>query len=291
MKKILPLCIALSVGLSCLWLVQADEESESKPLRILLVIGGCCHDYAMQKTILEVGIESRIHADVVVEYTADTTTGATFPIYENADWAKGFDVVLHDECSANVTDPAYVDRILAAHRDGVPAVNIHCAMHSYRRGIFKEPVTDGADNAGWYEMIGMQSTSHGPKAPIDLTYTDKKHPITVGMEDWTTIDEELYNNLRTFDAAHPLVSGKQIQFPKPKKGQPADPNAVGKEANAVVAWTNLYGPKKTRIFSTSLGHFNETVADDRYLDLVTRGLLWVTGNLNDDGTPANGFGK
>lgn len=291
MKKILPLFVALSIGLSCLWLVQAEEKSDSKPLRILLVIGGCCHDYAMQKTILEVGIESRIRADVVVEYTDDTSTGATFPIYEDADWAKGFDVVLHDECSANVTDPAYVDRILAAHRDGVPAVNIHCAMHSYRWGIFKEPVTDGADNAGWYEMIGMQSTSHGPKAPIDLTYTDKKHPITVGMEDWTTIDEELYNNLRTFDAAHPLVSGKQIQFPKPKKDKPADPNAVGKEANAVVAWTNLYGPKKTRIFSTSLGHFNETVADDRYLDLVTRGLLWVTGNLNDDGTPANGFGK
>ena len=49
----------------------------------------------------------------------------------------------------------------------------------------------------------------------------------------------------------------------------------------MVAWTNEYGPQKTRIFSTSLGHQNETVADERYLDFVSRGILWATGNLNN----------
>ena len=77
-------------------------------------------------------------------------------------------------------------------------------------------------------------------------------------------------------------------MPKPKKGEAADPNAKGTEAKAVVAWTNLFGPNKTRIFSTSIGHNNETVADDRYLDLVTRGLLWATGRITDDGKVAEG---
>ena len=63
------------------------------------------------------------------------------------------------------------------------------------------------------------------------------------------------------------------------------------EANAIVAWTNLYGPNKTRIFSTTIGHNNDTVSDPRYLDLVTHGLLWSAGKLNDDGTPAPGYGK
>ena len=58
----------------------------------------------------------------------------------------------------------------------------------------------------------------------------------------------------------------------------------------VVAWTNEYGPKKTRVFSTTIGHNTATVADARYLDLVTRGILWATGKLNDDGTPAAGYG-
>jgi hypothetical protein len=31
------------------------------------------------------------------------------------------------------------------------------------------------------------------------------------------------------------------------------------------------------------------VADARYLDLVTRGLLWATGHLTDDGKPAAGY--
>ena len=61
--------------------------------------------------------------------------------------------MIHDECSASVTDPVYVKRILDAHRKGVPAVNLHCAMHSYRWGNIQEPVAAGADNAGWFEML------------------------------------------------------------------------------------------------------------------------------------------
>jgi type 1 glutamine amidotransferase len=48
----------------------------------------------------------------------------------------------------------------------------------------------------------------------------------------------------------------------------------------VVAWTNTYNGK-TRVFATTLGHNNDTVADPRYLDLVTRGLLWSVGKLDD----------
>jgi len=291
MKKLFPFLLVAAVSFAGWILVHAADDDAPKPLRVLLVIGGCCHEYDVQKDILKAGIESRINAEVTVEYSSDTTVEAKFPIYEKDDWAKGYDVVLHDECSANVTDPKYVGRILKAHRDGIPAVNIHCAMHSYRWGEFKEPVTLGADNAGWYEMIGLQSTGHGPKAPIDVTYTDSEHPITSALKDWTTIDEELYNNAQIFDTAHALASGKQMQSPKKKKGKPADPNAKAIEANAVIAWTNEYGPNKTRIFSTTLGHYSETVADDRYLDLVTRGLLWTTGNLAEDGSIAKGYGK
>jgi type 1 glutamine amidotransferase len=65
--------------------------------------------------------------------------------------------------------------------------------------------------------------------------------------------------------------------------------AQGK-AETVVAWTHEYGETKTRVFSTTLGHNNETVADARYLDLVTRGLLWACGKLDKDGKPADGYG-
>ena len=43
------------------------------------------------------------------------------------------------------------------------------------------------------------------------------------------------------------------------------------------------------MFVTSLGHNTEMIADPVYLDLVTRGLLWTVGKLQNDGTPAPGY--
>jgi type 1 glutamine amidotransferase len=58
----------------------------------------------------------------------------------------------------------------------------------------------------------------------------------------------------------------------------------------VVVWTNLY-QNKTRVFSTTIGHNNQTVEDPRYLDLVTRGMLWACGKLGEDGEPLPGYRK
>ncbi len=90
------------------------------------------------------------------------------------------------------------------------------------------------------------------------------------MKDWTTINEELYNNIQIFGSATPLVRGKQDAGDKPGQN------------DTVVAWTNLYGPNNTRVFATTLGHNNATVGDDRYLQLVLRGLLWSCDKLNDN---------
>jgi type 1 glutamine amidotransferase len=291
MKKFLLLPLILTVLLVMpSWATAQDKSANSAPLKVLIVAGGCCHDYATQTKLLKSGIEERINAEVTVEYNPSKGTDTTFPIYKSADWAKGYDVILHDECSASVTDKAYVNRILDAHRRGVPAVNLHCAMHSYRWGNFREPVDPGADNAGWYEMIGLQSTGHGPQSPIEVSYGDADHPITKGLQGWTTINEELYNNVRVFQGAQALATGKQIQQPR-KRDLKANPNAKPRKSTAVVVWTNQYGPNKTRIFSTTLGHNNETVGDERYLDLVCRGMLWATGNLADDGKPTAAYAK
>ena len=37
----------------------ARAEDRGKPIRALLVVGGCCHDYAKQKDILTQGISAR----------------------------------------------------------------------------------------------------------------------------------------------------------------------------------------------------------------------------------------
>lgn len=280
-SRMLTACLTLALVLFGSASARAQENAPPKPtgrpLRVLLVAGGCCHDYATQTKLLKQGIEKRLNAEVTVVYNPSTDRTTRFEVYESDDWAHGYDCVIHDECSAGVTDAPYIERILKAHREGVPAVNLHCAMHSYRWGDYQQPVALDADNAKWYEMLGVQSSRHGPKQPIQVTYPDPQHPITRGMQEWTTIDEELYNNVRVHDGAQVLARGRQRIEPSRKQLR-ENPDAKPREDTAVVAWTNEYGPNRTRIFSTSLGHNNGTVGDARYLDLVTRGILWATGH-------------
>ena len=275
------LALALLAG------VASPLVAEQKPLRVLVVAGGCCHDYANQKEILKKGIEARLNATVEVAYDATKSTKPVFEIYKNADWAKNYDVVVHDECAAGIDDHPYVANIVNAHKNGLPAVNLHCAMHSYRWGKYGEPVKAGADNASWYEMLGLQSTGHGPQQPIAITFTDKENPIVKGLADWTTINEELYNNVQVLTGKALATGTQKIPEKKDKAGKVTP----AKDVTSIVVWTNEFGPNKTRIFSTTIGHNNATVEDARYLDLVTRGLLWSVGKLEADGKPAAGFGK
>jgi type 1 glutamine amidotransferase len=275
------------LALTALVGLTSTLAAEQKPLRVLVVAGGCCHDYATQKEVLKKGIEARVNAVVEVAYDPTKSTKPLFELFKSPDWGKNFDVVVHDECAADITDQAYVANIVNAHKNGLPAVNLHCAMHSYRWGNFKEPVKAGADNASWYEMLGLQSTGHGPQQPIAITFTDKSHPVTTGLTDWTTINEELYNNVQILGAKTLATGNQKVPEKKDKKGKVTPAS----EANAIVAWTNEFGPKKTRIFSTTIGHNNATVEDARYLDLVARAVLWSAGKLEADGKPSAGFGK
>ncbi len=257
------------------------------PLKVLLITGGCCHDYKAQKDILKKGIEAR--ANVVVDqiHTDDKTTKPPLAIFGNPDYAKGYDLVIHDECAADVNDPAMIDGVLKPHRDGIPGVNLHCAMHCYRFGDFGKPVAAGADNAHWYEYLGLQSTGHGPQEPIAIGFTDKEHAISQGLADWTTINEEHYNNVQIFPSAHAIAHGKQTVKNKKKNADGVE-TVTEKENDYVVAWTNQFG--KARVFSTTIGHNNATVEDARYLDLVTHGVLWACDKLTAEGKPKAGYG-
>ena len=256
MKRILiPAFAACSILLG-LSLLVAQEKKPTETLKVLLVAGGCCHDYATQHKLLYEGIQARANVRVDVWWTDDKSVNPPLPIYDDPDWAKGYDLVIHNECAAGNKDLKVMKHILDAHQT-IPAVHLHCAMHSFRNG------TDQ-----WFQHLGVQSTRHGPQEPIAIDYVED-HPITKGLEDWTTGKEELYNNVNVFDI-EPLAVGTQKY------------TRNGKETTdvAIVAWTNE--TKGAPSFSTTIGHNNFTVEDDRYLNLVTRGVLWAAGRNIDD---------
>ena len=144
-------CLSLAIGSASSLTAQdaapsIDAQSADRPIQALLVTGGCCHDYDRQKLILTRGISARANVRWTVVHQGGTSTDTKIPLYNDPNWADGFDIVIHNECFAHVTDKEFVDRILKPHREGLPAILVHCAMHCYR-----------VDDDRWFEFCGVQS--------------------------------------------------------------------------------------------------------------------------------------
>jgi len=238
----------------------------AEPLRALLITGGCCHDYKAQKRILTDGISQRANVTwAIIHEGDDEGKNHKFSIYEKPDWAKGFDVVVHNECSGAVTNADWVEHIAKAHFSGTPAVVIHCAIHSYR-----ESTTDE-----WRQLLGVSSYRHQVRRPFEVAVLKPEHPIMKGFPlRWQDEPDELYEIKKVWPNCIPLAEG--ITPTNDKDRHP-------------VIWVNTYG--KARVFGTTLGHGNETMEKKEYLDLVTRGLLWACDKLGQDGKPKAGFGE
>jgi putative membrane-bound dehydrogenase-like protein len=245
--RCLPATIAILA--SALGIARGEDP---KPLKVLLICGGCCHDYTKQKDIIRTGLADRAFIEVTTVQQGGTATNSKIAVYESVDWSKGYDVIIHDECFSDVKDSKYIANILAPHKKGLPAVALHCAMHSYR---------DGTDE--WFKFLGVTSRRHGAAYPHEVLNADAGHPIMAGFgRAWANPAGELYWIEKVWPTAHPLATSKN-------KEQGND---------EVCVWTNTYN-EGTRVFGTTLGHHNETVSAPEYLDLLTRGTLWAAGKL------------
>ena len=247
-------------------LVAGLTQAETAPLKVLMVCGGCCHDYANQKMILSEGLSARANVEftIVHEDAADKKFEREHKvsIYEKDDWAKGYDIVLHNECFGMVTDVAFVNRIAKAHFDGVPAVMLHCSTHSYRMAATDE----------WRKCVGQKSMSHEKNRDLKVVNVAPDHPVMKGFPmEWLDAKDELYKNEILYPNFVPLAK------------------AWGEDTKKehFLVWTNEYG--KAKVFGTTMGHGNGTMSDPVFLDLVARGLLWACGKLDANGKPLPGY--
>jgi type 1 glutamine amidotransferase len=240
------------------FLAVTPSATAAEPLRALLITGGCCHDYTYQAKKLIDGSQTRAHIDWTVMQDRRTGTEGKIELYEDPAWAAPYDVVVHNECFASTADPEYIRKITDVHQAGVPAVVIHCAMHTYR----------AAEIDDWRKLLGVTSKRHEHQSEYLVQPVEKKHPVMVGFpKSWKSPKDELYVIEKLWPHTTPLATAKSE-----KTG----------EAHAVF-WVSTYG--KARVFGTTFGHGNATFDDRIFLDTVTRGLVWAAGQLGDNGKP------
>ena len=233
-----------------LTLAAARLEAASKPLKVLLITGGCCHNYPLQTGSLTNALGRKLPVQWTIVNEGGAGTKAMIPLYDNPKWAKGFDVVIHNECFADTTDTNYIHRLTQAHHAGVPAVVIHCAMHTYRATSVDD----------WREFLGVTSRRHDHQSRYEVKKTSPVHPIVQGIPDgWKTPMDELYVIEKLWPNATSLAT-----------------SVSEKDGHTYpVVWTNKYG--KARVFGTTYGHSDDTFLDPVFLEYVSRGILWAAG--------------
>lgn len=242
-----PLAFALLVLLP-LGSIAADKLYSGKPIRALIITGGCCHNYAFQAQSLIDGIGKRANSEWTVVNEGGSGTRGEIDLYKNADWAKSYDIIIHNECFADTDSAEYIRRITAAHKAGKPAMVIHCAMHTYRAAGFDD----------WRELLGVTSRRHDHQSRYPVKGVAKSHPVMKGFpSSWVTPMDELYIIEKLWPGAKALAASVSE---KTGESQP-------------VAWVNNY--HGTRVFGTTFGHSDDTFRDPVFLELLARGFVWA----------------
>lgn len=227
----------------------------AEPVKIMLITGGCCHNYTFQTEALQNAFkEHQVDVEWKVVNEGGTGTEAEIGLYDNKDWAKGYDVVIHNECFANTTSEDYIRKITSAHKEGANAVVIHCAMHTYRASKVDD----------WREFLGVTSRRHDHQSEYPVKVIADDHPIMKGFpKNWVTPKDELYIIETLWPNAKPLATS----------------NSEKDGSSHPCFWVNEYG--KSRVFGTTYGHSDETFADKNFQQAIVRGALWAAGKLED----------
>lgn len=219
---------------------------EKPEIKALMITGGGYHDYEKLVPFLTNQLGRLAKATFDVKFGLETL--------KNPKFAEGYDIVVYDVCDDEAPDQSLLNA-LEATRQGKPAVMIHCAVHAFRRS---------PKIADWEKCCGMRSKVHDRYGPFEIAKLDPKSAITQFLPDhWRTDGDELYQTIAIDPESRQLLKAKSPQD--------------GREH--IVCWTYQFG--KGRVFATTLGHDMKTTSTPEYLRLVSNGLLWACGKLEE----------
>ncbi len=226
------------VVLITLLLLMITACTPASKKKVLIVGGGSSHDFDRWFNQEDAGTLRT--AGYEVEYTDDPST--VHPALGNID-------LLYLSNNQPLTDPALRQAIFDFADAGKGLLLIHPSV--------------------WYnwqdwpeynqQLVGGGSQSHGPYGPFEITVTDTAHPITAGIPESFTLEDELYR----FEihpegpALNMLMAGTEpdtgTQFP--------------------LVWTVNHPTR--RIVGITLGHDGYTHQSEEYKTLLKNSAAWL----------------
>ena len=247
--------------------------------------GNLWHDYEAQQKALVQGISRSINIeiDMVGKDAEDALALMTVE-----DYGLAYDVIIYNMCFADDFELERVNRIISQTRDyGVPAVLLHCSMHSFQATSPNYPehqlelaaaewdwreAYPNTEFPYWWKYTGVDTLSHDWLRALKVDRVDNQHPITNQLPPSVEFSaDELYQVMQMVEGITPLYTAYSPQSKK----------------DHVVAWTHQVG--NGEIFATTLGHNHHTIETAFYHQMIANGIAYLTGHIEIDGQIEEGY--
>jgi type 1 glutamine amidotransferase len=162
-------------------------------------------------------------------------------------------------------------------RSGEGLVVVHGASYAFgemeilgdkhqRTGQFEPPWTEYGEMTGVTWTAGPPRSGHGKRHEFRVEITDREHPITRGLAESFTIDDELYHHLVFKPGIHVLARAYDA------------PEIGGTGKREPILWTVRFG--QGRVFHTTLGHDTKAMSAPGFAVTFARGAEWAaTGKV------------
>ena len=164
------------------------------------------------------------------------------------------------------------EALLDAVRSGTPLLIMHGALYNF------------SDDPEWVRDMGAlirsRPIAHLPYQDVTVEIQDRSHPITSGVEDFTTSDELFTLELQP--GAHLLASFDGRATAKPFR----DDVEQGEVGVASHAW-RMEQPRAALVYvkrlgegwicGNALGHDGRALSNPGYRQLIARAAGWLTG--------------
>ena len=111
-------------------LVVNARAQDVKPIKALMLVGGCCHDYKTMPGVLTGKISELANVRFDIKFLASAEEDAA--LLHDPHFADGYDVVVYDICFGEKWKDGDYDGAIQVAQEGKPAVFIHCSMQTFR---------------------------------------------------------------------------------------------------------------------------------------------------------------
>jgi len=236
---------ALSLVLSALPVLSAQN---TKPTRVLFLVGGAYHDYDRLPQMLTTALRTKLN---------DNSVSGDFTISKDLGQLRKENLSTYDLLMLNVCEQTPVDTeerqgLLDAVWNGMPLVALHCTFWSFQ------------DWPDFKQVLGAFVPGHGHFGTFCLKTVRPASPILKGVPPTFELTDEPY-----------IVNDRDPSMEAIVETCKSVEDRPGTEPEV---WTKTYG--KGRIFAMTFGHDARAQNDPVYQTILSNGLLWALGKSN-----------